>query len=335
MLTNNDTAVKEVRLSLPGRCATTVISNCFPPIAGQIISHAPISSLARHTSFLISSEWRQQTRHGGGLHVGLSSIAPSFQSSLHVIPILGGAYGNDGLQGQSGDNEEARERNWLESIVRMHELTWKRDIALERQNKDARKVFGRDCHDWEEVENEEKKKKKEKEGQRSATMYNKEDDGNMLSLLLPELCAQFSGIRNKTPVVLPGKRRKKSNDDKNAKMALFARGFGGPNWRGEYKHCSELVYRSRLACSFKVVTSVLGHHGTLPKRDYLILIAVAGWGCGSKRSYSTNKLLRFTQAHCLWHNNTWIFLSIVACKALFGTHKELMETGMATAAVVD
>jgi hypothetical protein len=29
-------------------------------------------------------------------------------------------------------------------------------IAQQRQNKDASKVFGRDCHDWEEEENKEK-----------------------------------------------------------------------------------------------------------------------------------------------------------------------------------
>jgi hypothetical protein len=58
MLTNNDTAMKEVRLSLPSRCATAVISNRFPPVAGRIIPHALASSLARHTSFLLSSEQR-------------------------------------------------------------------------------------------------------------------------------------------------------------------------------------------------------------------------------------------------------------------------------------
>ena len=46
MLTNNDTMVKEVRLSFPSRCATTVISNHFPPVAGQIIPHTLTSSLA-------------------------------------------------------------------------------------------------------------------------------------------------------------------------------------------------------------------------------------------------------------------------------------------------
>ena len=138
-----------------------------------------------------------------------------------------------------GDDEEARKRNRLESIVRMHELTWKHGIEQQQQNKDASKVFGRDRHDWEEEEKEEKKKKNEKEGRRSATTYNKEDDSNMLSLLSLEL---LSGMENNALVVLPGKRRKKLNDNKNAKMAPFARGFGGLDWRGEHEQCSKLVY---------------------------------------------------------------------------------------------
>jgi hypothetical protein len=49
----------------------------------------------------------------------------------------------------------------------------------------------------------------------------------MLSLLLPELRAQFSGMGNNALVILPGKRRKKSNNNKNAKMAPFGTCFGG------------------------------------------------------------------------------------------------------------
>ena len=82
-----------------------------------------------------------------------------------------------------------------------------------------------------------------------------------------------------------------------------------------------------------MVTSVLGHHGSLPERDYLILIAVTGRGCGSGRSYPTNVLVSFVQAHCLWHNDTWIFLSIVTCEALLRAHKELMEMGTAMTVV--
>ena len=93
---------------------------------------------------------------------------------------------------------------------------------------------------------------------------------------------------NDALAALPGKRRKKSNNNKKAKKALFARCFGGPNWRGEYKHCSKLVYQSRLVCSFEVVLSILCHHGALPKRDYLILITVVDQGRRSGRSYSTN-----------------------------------------------
>ena len=115
----------------------------------------------------------------------------------------------------------------------------------------------------------------------------------------------------------------------------FARCFAGSDWRGEYERCGELVHRSRLTCSFEVVTSVLGHHGALPERDYLVLIAVAdrGRGAGAGRFYSTGELVRFAQAHRLPHNDTWMFSSVSACEALFRAHGELMETGTATTVV--
>ncbi|KAL3793907.1 hypothetical protein ACHAW5_007070 [Stephanodiscus triporus] len=95
-------------------------------------------------------------------------------------------------------------------------------------------------------------------------------------------------------------------------MRHFARCYGGGggdgggrrDWRDEYERCGELVYRSRLTCSFEVVTSVLGHHGDLPNRDYLVLIAVADRGGGGRGGggaaggfYSTSELVRFAQAH--------------------------------------
>ncbi|KAL3827649.1 hypothetical protein ACHAXA_000522 [Cyclostephanos tholiformis] len=116
-------------------------------------------------------------------------------------------------------------------------------------------------------------------------------------------------------------------------MRHFARCHGTLDWRGEYERCSELVYGSRLTCSFEVVTSVLGHHGAIPERDYLILISVADRGCGRGRFYSTNELVRFAQAHRLPHNDAWIFSSSESCGALFRAHEELMETGTATTVV--
>ncbi len=117
-------------------------------------------------------------------------------------------------------------------------------------------------------------------------------------------------------------------------------------WKEEYERCSEYVHKQRLTCSFEVVTSILGHHGDLPKRDYLILIAVAdrGWkkkkkkngnsSCGGvARFYSTNELVKFAHQFRLPHNDIWIFSSISSCEALFDAYDGMRETGTATMVV--
>ena len=118
-------------------------------------------------------------------------------------------------------------------------------------------------------------------------------------------------------------------------MRHFARCYGGGDrdWRAEYEKCSEFVFRTRLTCSFEVVTSVLGHHGAIPERDYLMLISVADRGTGSGRFYTTAELVRFALAYRLPHNDAWIFSSRSACESLFRSYGELMETGTATTVV--
>jgi len=116
-------------------------------------------------------------------------------------------------------------------------------------------------------------------------------------------------------------------------MQHFGRCFGSQNWKEEYERCSEYVHRNRLTCSFEVVTSVLGHHGDLPKRDYLILIAVADRGCGRGRFFSTNEIVRFAHKFRLPHNDVWIFCSNAACEALFLSHDIMREIGTATTVI--
>ncbi|KAL7543626.1 hypothetical protein ACHAXR_012913 [Thalassiosira sp. AJA248-18] len=117
-------------------------------------------------------------------------------------------------------------------------------------------------------------------------------------------------------------------------MQHFARCFGSSNnWREEYERCSEFVHQNRLTCSFEVVTSILGHHGDLPKRDYLILIAVADRGCGRGKFYSSNELVRFAHKFRLPHNDAWVFSSSVACESLFHSYDKLRETGTATTVI--
>ena len=67
--------------------------------------------------------------------------------------------------------------------------------------------------------------------------------------------------------------------------------------------------KQRLTCAFEVVTAVLGDHGDRPKRDFLILTAIADRA--KERFYSTQELTDFCQRHRLPHNDTWIFSSHV------------------------
>lgn len=120
-------------------------------------------------------------------------------------------------------------------------------------------------------------------------------------------------------------------------MQHFARCFGATKWREEYHRCSEFIQRRRLTCSFELVTSILGHHGDLPSRDYLILIAVAdrshrpsGGAAGVGRFYSTRELVKFAHTHRLPHNDVWLFGSAKSCECLFRSYDESRETGTAT-----
>ena len=98
----------------------TVALNCLLSVTNWIIPRAPVSSLAQQTSFLLSLEWRRRPRHGGGMHVSLSSIAPTFQSSLHGILIPRGASNNDNPANAHpgvivGNNQESR-RMWVQQF---------------------------------------------------------------------------------------------------------------------------------------------------------------------------------------------------------------------------
>ena len=111
----------------------------------------------------------------------------------------------------------------------------------------------------------------------------------------------------------------------------FMRCHGMSHWKAEYEKCSACLQRRRLTCSFEVVASTLGHHGDLPQRDYLILIAVAdrshGGASGPGRFYSTRELVDFAQAHRLPHNDAWLCGSTAACDALFAAYDALREDG--------
>ena len=125
---------------------------------------------------------------------------------------------------------------------------------------------------------------------------------------------------------------------------------GSSDWKMEYEKCSDYIYNNRLTCSFEIVTSILGHHGDIPNKDYLILIAVAhrgydysgggGGGGGSienaskrPRFYTTNELIKFAQSYRLPHNDTWLFGSRVSCDQLFVMYDSLREVGTTSSVI--
>ncbi len=109
-------------------------------------------------------------------------------------------------------------------------------------------------------------------------------------------------------------------------MQHFARCYGLEKWQSEYERCSEYLHQNRLTCSFELVTSILGQHGDVPKRDYLILIAVADRGNGG-RFYSINELVTFAQQFNLPHNDVWVFASRRSAEQVFTAYSSLREEG--------
>lgn len=96
----------------------------------------------------------------------------------------------------------------------------------------------------------------------------------------------------------------------------------------EYKKCSQFLEESRLTCAFEVVTSVLGDHGDIPHRDFLILTAVADRTM--ERFYSTSQVLEFAQRFRLPHNDAWAFTTAPSVQTLFDLYDSSRETGLAT-----
>ncbi len=97
----------------------------------------------------------------------------------------------------------------------------------------------------------------------------------------------------------------------------------------KFLECSHYVETNRLTLSFEVVTSVLGHHGDLPSRDFLILIAVANRNDGVGTFFTTTQLMEFAQRFRLPHNDVWIFQSLESAKKLFHLYDTRREDGLA------
>ena len=102
------------------------------------------------------------------------------------------------------------------------------------------------------------------------------------------------------------------------------------DWQAEahYHECSDFVESQRLTLAFEVVTAVLGDHGDKPKRDFLILTAVADRT--REQFYSTAQVVALAQRFRLPHNDFWQFTSPKSTKALFEFYDHCRETSLAS-----
>ncbi|KAG7367632.1 hypothetical protein IV203_030303 [Nitzschia inconspicua] len=94
-----------------------------------------------------------------------------------------------------------------------------------------------------------------------------------------------------------------------------------------YQECSNYLQQHRLTCAFEVVTAVLGDHGQIPKRDFLIVTAVADRN--HERFFTTLEVLDFCQRFRLPHNDIWTFESVQSAQQLFDVYDTIRETGLA------
>ena len=98
-----------------------------------------------------------------------------------------------------------------------------------------------------------------------------------------------------------------------------------------YQECSQYVESHNLTLAFELVTAVLGHHGEIPKKDFLILTAVAEKT--TPRFYSTIEILQLAQRFRLPHNDLWTFSTVEAVDQLFSLYDSTRETALATGTV--
>jgi hypothetical protein len=98
-----------------------------------------------------------------------------------------------------------------------------------------------------------------------------------------------------------------------------------------FQSCSDYIQLHRLTLAFEVVTSFLGDHGDRPKRDFLILTAVADRN--DEHFFSTTETIQLAHRFRLPHNDAWIFASTASTNTLFDFYDTVRETGMATTVI--
>ena len=97
----------------------------------------------------------------------------------------------------------------------------------------------------------------------------------------------------------------------------------------KYKECSDVVESRRLTLSFEVVTSVLGQHGDIPSRDFLILTAIADKSSegGRGRFFDTLELVEFAQRFRLPHNDFLVVSDNRVVQQTFSSIRQFQRNG--------
>lgn len=93
--------------------------------------------------------------------------------------------------------------------------------------------------------------------------------------------------------------------------------------------CAAYLKTHHLCLSFECVTSFLGHHGDIPKRDFLILTSVANLREDEERFFTTYELVHFAHQWRLPHNDVWIYTSPDRCLRIFTIYDNTRETATA------
>jgi hypothetical protein len=94
-----------------------------------------------------------------------------------------------------------------------------------------------------------------------------------------------------------------------------------------YEECSRFLEENRLTLAFEVVTTVLGDHGDRPRKDFVMLTAVADRS--QERFYTTTEVIQLAQRFRLPHNDSWMFTSLKSVNSLFQLYDTTRETGLA------
>lgn len=96
----------------------------------------------------------------------------------------------------------------------------------------------------------------------------------------------------------------------------------------KYQELCDYLQEHRYTIAFEVVAAVLGDHGDIPHKDFLIATAVADRP--NERFLSTVEVITFCQNFHLPHNDTWAFTTRDGTEHLFQLYDTCRETGLAT-----